>query len=124
MNWNKIATAALYAQAIVATCLALGMVAGKIPPSDVEPINGRKVAAFALGFAVTLIIIARQRKNNIRLLLIPIVVTAVNLVDTLFEFGVRGDYLNFIPPMIIEPVFLLVYIICYVKLSSTTSMNA
>ena len=107
MNWNKIVRTALYMQTIVATFLAIGMLTGKIAPSDIEPINGRKVAAFAFAFAATLVIVARQSKNDLRWLLIPIFVTGFNLVDTLFEFGVRGDHLNFMPPMIIEPIFLL-----------------
>lgn len=117
MKWNKIVKTVLYMQAMVATFLAIGMSTGKIPPADIEPINGRKVAAFAFAFAATLILVARQSKNDIRWLLIPIFVTGFNLVDTLFEFGVRGDYNNFIPPMIIEPIFLLIYIVSYFKLS-------
>ena len=92
MNWNKFLKIALYAQAIVATFLTIGMITGKIAPADIEPINGRKVAAFAFAFAITLVLVARQFKNDIRWLLIPIFVTGINLIDTLFEFGVRGDY--------------------------------
>jgi hypothetical protein len=117
MNWNKIATIALYLQALVATFLAIGMITGKIAPADLEPINGRKVAAFALGFAATLLLVARQFKNDIRWLLVPIFVTGFNLVDTLYEFLVRGDHVTFIPPMIIEPIFFLIYLISYLKLS-------
>lgn len=123
MNWNKIVRAALYIQALVATFLAIGMLTGKIAPADVEPINGRKVAAFAFAFAATLVIVARQSKNDIRWLLIPIFVTGFNLVDTLFEFGVRGDHINFMPPMIIEPIFFLIYIISYLKLSRASRTN-
>lgn len=123
MNWNKIVRAALYIQALVATFLAIGMLTGKIVPADVEPINGRKVAAFAFAFAATLVIVARQSKNDIRWLLIPIFVTGFNLVDTLFEFGVRGDHINFMPPMIIEPIFFLIYIISYLKLSGASRTN-
>jgi predicted neutral ceramidase superfamily lipid hydrolase len=115
MNWNKVLKVALYTQAAVATFLAIGMITGKIAPADVEPINGRKVAAFAFAFAITLVIVAGQLKNNIRWLLIPIIVTGINLIDTLFEFGVRGDHVNFMPPMIMEPVFLLIYIAGYIK---------
>ena len=118
MNWNKIVKTALYGHAMVATFLATGMLTGKIVPADTEPINGRKVAAFAFAFAVTLVIVARQSKNNIKWLLIPIFVTGFNLADTLFEFGVRGDHINFLPPMIIEPVFFLIYLISYSKLKS------
>ncbi len=124
MNWNKISNIALYAQAIIVTLFSIGMIAGKIAPADIEPINARKVAAFALGFAITLLLVARQSKNDIKWLLIPIFVTGINLVDTLFEFGVRGDYINFMPPMIIEPIFLLIYIVCYSKLHRKNSTNA
>jgi hypothetical protein len=117
MNWNKFLSIALYVQAAVATFLAIGMITGKIAPADIEPINGRKVAAFALAFAATLLLVAKQWKNNIRWLLIPIFVTAFNLADTVFEFGIRGDHNNFIVPMIIEPVFLFSYCISYFKLS-------
>jgi hypothetical protein len=123
MNWNKLLRTALYIQAAVATFLTIGMITGNIAPADVEPINGRKVAAFALAYAVTLVIVAGQFKNNIRWLLIPIMVTGINLVDTLFEFGVRGDYATFMPPMIMEPVFLLIYIAGYSKLNRTGSTN-
>jgi hypothetical protein len=123
MNWNKIIKVALYIHAAVATFLAIGMITGKIPPSDMEPINGRKVAAFALGFAVTLIIIAGQSGNNLKLLLIPIFITAFNLIDTLFEFGVREDHINFMPPMIIEPTFLIIYLIGFFKLSRQQSTS-
>ena len=105
MNWNKVLKIALYAQAIVVTLFSIGMIAGKIAPADIEPINARKVAAFAIGFAITLVLVARQSKNDIKWLLIPIFVTGINLVDTLFEFGVRGDHINFMPPMILEPLF-------------------
>ena len=115
---------ALYTQAIVAIFLTIGMITGKIAPADIEPINGRKVAAFAFAFAVTLVLVARQFKNDIRWLLIPIFVTGFNLVDTLFEFGVRGDFIDFMPPMIIEPIFLLIYIISYIKLQRKSSANA
>jgi len=124
MNWNKFLKIALYAQAMVATFLTIGMITGKIAPADIEPINGRKVAAFAFVFAVTLVLVARQFKNDIRWLLIPIFVTGFNLVDTLFEFGVRGDHINFMPPMIIEPIFFLIYIVCYIKLHGQSSTNA
>ena len=124
MNWNKFLKIALYAQAIVVTFFSIGMIAGKIAPADIEPINARKVAAFALGFAITLVLVARQSKNDIKWLLIPIFVTGINLVDTLFEFGVRGDYINFMPPMIIEPIFLLIYIVGYSKLHRKSSTNA
>jgi hypothetical protein len=117
MKWSKIVKTALYLQAMVATFLAIGMATGKIPPADNEPINGRKVAAFAIAFAVSLLIVARQSKNNIHWISIPIFVTGFNLIDTLFEFIVRGDYINFMPPMIIEPIFFLTYILCYLKLS-------
>ena len=115
--WNKIVRTTLYAQAIVATFLAAGMMSGKIPPADSEPVNGRKVAAFAIAFAATLLLVAKQSKNNIRWLLIPLFVTGFNLTDTLYEFLVRGDHVNFAPPMIIEPVFFLIYIIGYLKLA-------
>jgi hypothetical protein len=124
MKWNKIIRAALYIQALVATFLAIGMLTGKIAPADIEPVNGRKVAAFALGYAITLIIVARQSENNIKLLLIPIFVTGFNLIDTLFEFGVRGDHINFLPPMIIEPVFFVIYLTAFFKLSRQNSTNA
>jgi hypothetical protein len=123
MNWNKFLKIALYAQAVVALFLTVGMITGKIPPADMEPINGRKVAAFAFAFAITLVIVASQFKNDIRWLLIPIIVTGINLIDTLFEFGVRGDHVNFMPPMIIEPTFLLIYIVSYSKLRKTSSTN-
>lgn len=109
---------------MVAIFLATGMLTGKIPPADIEPINGRKVAAFAFAFAATLILVARQIKNDIRWLLIPIFVTGFNLVDTLYEFGFRGDHINFMPPMIVVPTFFLIYIIGYMKLSSQNSTNA
>jgi len=124
MNWNKILKMALYAQAIVVTLFSIGMIAGKIAPADVEPINARKVAAFAIGFAITLVLVARQSKNDIKWLLIPIIVTGINLVDTLFEFGVRGDHINFMPPMIIEPLFLSIYIVSYFKLHKKSSSHA
>jgi predicted neutral ceramidase superfamily lipid hydrolase len=123
MNWNKILKIALYAQAIVAIFLTIGMITGKIAPADIEPINGRKVAAFAFAFAITLVLVARQFKNDIRWLLIPIFVTGINLIDTLYEFGIRGDHINFMPPMIIEPIFLLIYIVSYVKLNRKSSTN-
>lgn len=91
MNWNIFLKIALYAQAIVATFLTIGMITGKIAPADIEPINGRKVATFAFAFAITLVLVARQFKNDIRWLLITIFVTGSNLIDTLFEFGVSGD---------------------------------
>lgn len=106
----------LYCQAAVATFLTIGMVSGKIPPSDREPINGRKVAAFAFAFAVTLLIIAGQVKKDIRWLFIPIAVTGFNLIDTIFEFGIRKDYNTFMVPMIIEPVLFLCYLIGYFQL--------
>jgi hypothetical protein len=124
MNWNKFLKIALYAQAIVVTLFSIGMIAGKIAPADVEPINARKVAAFAIGFAITLVLVARQSKNDIKWLLIPIIVTGINLVDTLFEFGVRGDHINFMPPMIIEPLFLSIYIVSYFKLRKKSSSRA
>lgn len=124
MNWNRFLKIALYVQAIVATFLTIGMITGKIAPADIEPINGRKVAAFAFAFAVTLVLVSRQFEKDIRWLLIPIFVTGINLIDTLFEFGVRGDYINFIPPMIIEPVFLMIYIVSYMKLHRKNSTNA
>ena len=124
MNWNKFLKIALYAQAVVVVFLTIGMITGKIAPADIEPINGRKVAAFAFAFAITLVLVARQLKNDIRWLLIPIFVNGSNLVDTLFEFGVRGDYINFLPPMIIEPIFLLIYIVSYIKLQKEISANA
>jgi hypothetical protein len=117
MRLTKFLKIALYAQAVVATFLAIGMLTGKIAPSDVEPINGRKVAAFASGFAATLLLVARQTKNDIHWLLIPIFVTGFNLIDTIFEFGVRRDYITFMPPIIIEPIFFLIYVITYLKLS-------
>jgi hypothetical protein len=115
MAWNKIVKITLYVQAAIATFLAIGMITGKIPPANIEPINGRKVAAFAIAYAATLILVASQSKNNIRWLLIPIFVTGFNLADTLFEFGVRGDHITFMPPMIIEPILLIIYIISYLK---------
>jgi predicted neutral ceramidase superfamily lipid hydrolase len=124
IEWNKISKTVLYIQAMVATFLTIGMITGKIAPADIEPINGRKVAAFALAFAATLVLVARQSKNDIRWLLIPIFVTGFNLVDTLFEFGVRGDHINLMPPMIIEPIFFLIYIVCYIKLHGQSSTNA
>jgi hypothetical protein len=117
LNWNNFLNIALYAQALVAVVLAIGMSIGKIVPADIEPINGRKVAAFAFAFAATLVLVARRSKNDIRWLLIPIFVTGFNLADTIFEFGVRGDHSNFIVPMIIEPIFFLIYTACYFKLS-------
>ena len=124
MNWNKFLKIALYAQAIVVTLFSIGMIAGKIAPADIEPINARKVAAFAIGFAITLVLVARQSKNDIKWLLIPIFVTGINLVDTLFEFGVRGDHINFMPPMIIEPLFLSIYSVSYFKLHKKSSSHA
>jgi hypothetical protein len=117
MNWIKFVKVVLYCQAAVATFLATGMITGKIPPADSEPVNGRKVAAFAAAFAVSLLIIAGQVKRDIRWILIPIAVTGINLLDTLFEFGIRGDHSTFIVPMIIEPVLFLCYLIGYYKLS-------
>jgi hypothetical protein len=124
MKWNKVVRTALYVQALVATFLAIGMLTGKIAPADIEPVNARKVAAFALGYAATLVIVARQSKNNIKLLLIPTFVTGFNLVDTLFEFGVRGDHVNFMPPMIIEPIFFIIYLAGFLKLSKQNSTKA
>lgn len=124
MNWNIFLKIALYAHALVATFLTIGIITGKIAPADIEPINGRKVAAFAFAFAITLILVARQFKNDIKWLLIPIFVTGINLIDTLYEFGVRGDYVNFMPPMIMEPIFLAAYILSYVKLHRKSSTNA
>ena len=123
MNWDKILKIALYAQAIIVTLFSIGMILGEIAPADIEPINARKVAAFGLGFAITLLLVAGQSKNDIKWLLIPIFVTGINLVDTLFEFGVRGDYINFMPPMFIEPLFLLIYIVCYKKLNRKNTTN-
>ena len=124
MNWNIFLKIALYAQAIVATFLAIGMITGKIPPADTEPINGRKVAAFAFAYAISLVLVARQFKNDIRWLLIPIFVTGINLIDTLFEFVIRGDHINFMPPMIIEPIFFTIYLIGFFKLLKQNSTNA
>jgi hypothetical protein len=123
MNWAKLLRTALYIQAAVATFLAIGMITGNIAPADIEPINGRKVAAFAFAYAITLVIVAGQFKNNSQWLLIPIMVTGINLIDTLFEFGVRRYYANFMPPMIIEPVFLLIYIVGYSKLNNKNSQS-
>jgi hypothetical protein len=123
MNWNKIVQITLYVQAMVATFLAIGMITGKIAPADIEPINGRKVAAFAFAFSITLVLVARQFKKDVKWLLIPIFVTGINLIDTLFEFGVRGDYINFMPPMIIEPIFFLIYILSYLKLPATQDLK-
>ena len=121
MNLNKLLKIALYAQAIAATFLTIGMITGKIAPADVEPINARKVAAFALAYAISLVLVAKQYKGDMRWLLIPIFVTGINLIDTVFEFGVRGDYINFMPPMIMEPIFLLIYIVSYIKLHRKSS---
>lgn len=124
MNWNKFLKFTLYAHAIIATFLTIGMISGKIAPADVEPINGRKVAAFAFAFAITLVLVARQFKNDIRWVLIPIFVTGSNLVDTLFEFGVRGDHVNFLPPLIMESIFLIIYIVSYIKLKGAQIHNS
>lgn len=123
MNWNIFLKIALYAQAIAATFLAIGMITGIIAPADIEPINARKVAAFAFAYAITLVLVASKFKNDITWLLIPIFVTGINLIDTVFEFGVRGDYINFMPPIIMEPIFLLIYIVCYIKLYKKSSTN-
>lgn len=127
MNWNLILKIALYAQAIAATFLTIAMITGMIAPADIEPINARKVASFAFAYAITLVLVARKFKNDIQWLLIPIFFTGINLIDTVFEFGVRGDYINFLPPMIMEPIFLLIYIVSYIKLyekSSTKGITA
>ena len=121
--WNKIVITTLHAQAIVATFLAVGMASGKIPPAGSEPINGRKVAAFAIAFAASLLLVAKRSKDDTRWLLIPIFVTGFNLADTLFEFLVRGDYSTFAPPMIIEPIFFLIYVLSYLKLSENKNMG-
>src|ERR1051326_8482645 len=99
MNWKKIVKVTLYIQAAVAIFLAFGMATANITPADMEPVNGRKVAAFAFGFAATLIIVAGKVKNDYRLLLIPLFVTGFNLLDTFYEFFIRNAHSDFAVPM-------------------------
>lgn len=124
MKLNVFLKIALYAHAIVAIILTIGMITGKIAPADIEPINARKVAAFAFAFAITLVLVARQFENDIKWLLIPIFVTGTNLIDSVFEFGIRGDYINFMPPLIMESLFILIYIVSYIKINRKNSTYA
>lgn len=115
----RILTIGLYAQSVVAVLAGLGYLSAAHGFADTEPISGRKAGVFLWAFAITLFIVARQLRSDRRWLLIPIFVTALNLCDTLFELVGRGDR-NFIPPMVIEPTFLVLYAVGYWLLSKTT----
>jgi hypothetical protein len=118
----RILTIGLYAQSVVAVLAGLGYLSAAHGFADTEPISGRKAGVFLWAFAITLFIVARQLKSDRRWLLIPIFVTALNLCDTLFELVGRGDR-NFIPPMVIEPTFLVLYAVGYWLLSKTTVLG-
>ncbi len=118
----RILSVGLYAQSVVAVLAGLGYLSAARGFADTEPISGRKAGVFLWAFAITLFIVARQLKSDRRWLLIPIFVTALNLGDTLFELVGRGDR-NFIPPVVIEPTFLVLYAVGYWVLSRTTVLG-
>jgi hypothetical protein len=118
----RILSVGLYAQSVVAVLAGLGYLSAARGFAETEPISGRKAGVFLWAFAITLFIVARQLKSDRRWLLIPIFVTALNLCDTLFELVGRGDR-NFIPPMVIEPTFLVLYAVGYWVLSRTAALG-
>jgi hypothetical protein len=118
----RILSVGLYAQSVVAVLAGLGYLSAARGFAETEPISGRKAGVFLWAFAITLFIVARQLKSDRRWLLIPIFVTALNLCDTLFELVGRGDR-NFIPPMVIEPTFLVLYAVGYWALSRTAVLG-
>ena len=106
----------LLVNAAAAIFLASGSILGQLPPSATEPVYARQTAAFALGFATTLIIVSRRFKRDIWLLFIPISVVGFNLLDHFFEVTTSTHLEWFIPPIIIESIFFLTYATGYYSL--------
>ncbi len=89
----------------------------------IEPINGRKAGVMFLTFAVSLLLIAETAQSGSAALADPDRGYCFQLVDTTFELLVRHDP-RFIPPMIMEPIFLTLYLGGYWRLMALFQMKA
>ena len=109
-------TVVLYLQAGLAIFVGLASVLG-MSGFALTVDDGRRLGVGFWAFAVILVaLVVPQVGQNRLLLIVPLAWTAFHLADSLFELLVKGDA-AFIPPVIIETVFLIAYVMFFRVLS-------
>ncbi|MBI2304413.1 MAG: hypothetical protein HYU86_06660 [Chloroflexi bacterium] len=76
-------------------------------------VDGRRLGVGFLAFALILVLVViPQFRQQHRLLFVPLAWTAFHFGDSLYELLALGDT-NFVPPVILELLFLVIYLAFY-----------
>lgn len=102
----------LYVQAATAACVAVASIFGASGFAHTI-VDGRRLGVGFLAFAVMLVAVVIPRiRDDRRLFIVPLAWTVLHLADSLFELLGLGDA-AFVPPVIVEAVFLIAYALTY-----------
>lgn len=126
---RRFVQAVIYLQMVfVGLAAVVGFLAHRIPIADQEQPLGRQVGFLLLAGVVTLWIVSRLWPEEPRLLLIPIVFTAVGVANHGFDAIVLNAKLglaapsggDIYPPLAADLVFLALYVVGYLSVRGST----